>query len=384
MKKPNKVFIFIILLFMPLLTQAQNTLPYNLEDAHKFIIQEQPEKAIEVYASLVNNDLNKKSRYKNANGQLLCEYAYALALGGVYEGALINLDRVLQLAYSKELDFYISQVFQLMSYPEIANQFWTNNQTAPTWIEGKHEQLLEKFKEMPVINQDNYMNAFKRANVLFSCGMYFQSIILFQEITDNYPEQYLPYVGYSGVWEKLGYTDMAQKQLQKAINLTTDESKILYETHLNELQKNKTVVDSTAILDQFSKKNNKQFILYGGGMFSPTMTSINARYGIYTKKSMNFSVELGINSVDKKTYFTPGILMYKTWKWFVLGGGITSQIDNNSTVISLRTAYGYSFIAKNKKSSIDILFNVDFPFSGGDPIISASLGRTFFIDLQKK
>ena len=72
-------------LFLFVLTDSFSQNKESLPVARNFVINEQIAQAVTCYVQLVNEDAT--------NSALLAEYAYILALSGVYEGALMNLDR---------------------------------------------------------------------------------------------------------------------------------------------------------------------------------------------------------------------------------------------------------------------------------------------------
>jgi hypothetical protein len=101
----------------------------SLDAARAYIISEDFNKAVSTYAVLLQKDSTSTS--------LNAEYAYALALNGIYDAALARLDRVwTPNSGSTDVNFFTSQVFALMGYDMLAVEF--GNKIAagstPAWI----------------------------------------------------------------------------------------------------------------------------------------------------------------------------------------------------------------------------------------------------------
>jgi tetratricopeptide (TPR) repeat protein len=171
-----------------------------LNEPRNLILNGQISQAIQVYAQLAGKD--------ETNSALLSEYAYALALGGIYEGALMNLDRAKLLGtFSKKDYFYAGQVFALTGYKRPAIGF-LNACSVPEWIYAKQNELYQKYKFAPQENGEDTL-MFKRANYLASTGMYFQSIALYEQLLEEYPDESIVHVGYSIPLEKAGLRKLA-------------------------------------------------------------------------------------------------------------------------------------------------------------------------------
>src|SRR5512133_2377322 len=99
------------------------------------------DRAIPAYARLLTND--------SANVSLNSEYAYALALAGIYDAALSRVDRIWTLrGNSPDAGFYASQVFALMGYDRLAGDLAgiTSGTPAPDWIAAKAPGFLLKYR----------------------------------------------------------------------------------------------------------------------------------------------------------------------------------------------------------------------------------------------
>src|SRR5512139_3739753 len=137
----------------------------SLDAARAYIISEDFSKAVSAYAALLQKD--------SASVSLNAEYAYALALNGIYDAALARLDRVwTPNSGSTDVNFFTSQVFALMGYDLLAVEF--GNKIAagstPAWISSAAPGFLQIYADrMPGENMSengDVVADFKRANRL--------------------------------------------------------------------------------------------------------------------------------------------------------------------------------------------------------------------------
>ena len=219
------------------------SLQWQLNQARNDVCNEKFGDAVARYAELVK---------ENDNKTVSAEYAYALALAGCYDGAVMNLDKIIASGQvDKYVLFYTSQVLKLMEYDSIANLVWTfsygKKSFAPSWISGQYRSFEEKYHYPATINTDDLGAALQRANKLAERKQYIQSMVLFLELTETYPNHYLPFIGLSALLENLGYNKEAEKYLRKGVEkMGKDKYKIdpfgAYEKHLEKLKANNTNV----------------------------------------------------------------------------------------------------------------------------------------------
>ena len=149
-----------LLLIVPSVTSAGND-PLPIKSIRELVLQENFSAAVSEYAFLIDDKIESIGRHKGAEYDLLAEYAYALALNGIYDGALMNLDRALALGQNelktKEeltkneglLRFYVCQVYLLMDYPNIAAVFNSKEVTQPIWItKEKHQRSTNCLRQL--------------------------------------------------------------------------------------------------------------------------------------------------------------------------------------------------------------------------------------------
>ena len=196
----------------PAATPENEKLSSSLHEPRNLILNGKISEAVPIYAQLVGKN--------NTNAALLSEYAYALALNGVYDGALMNLDRAKLLgAFSEKDNFFAGQVFALMGYNRPAIEL-LNSCSVPEWIYPKYDELYQKQKSNSSIPQEDDVNiSFKRANYLAAAGMNFQSVFLYEAIIREFPENYLLHIGYSIPLEKAGLLKLAIEELETGISL---------------------------------------------------------------------------------------------------------------------------------------------------------------------
>ena len=351
----------------------------SLSEVRKLILQNRISEAVGAYSYLVAKD--------SSNLDLLSEYSYALALSGAYDCALMNLDRV-RLASPMNIGdkFYAALVFSLMGYDDLYMDFIRSipESKIPKWISlDKHLELSAKYREPPLVTQDDYMATLKRISNITANGLYLQAIAIYEEIIDDYPDEYLPHVGYSIILDKLNLHKKAVDELNKAITLMGDTSELanakeVFEKRRIELKDK--IESPQKVKNQFFKlKNNfnPQTMLYAGGTIAESAISVDSRFGFYLTNTFNGAIELGAtgNSGDFSVDF--GISAYQRFGILVWGEGLNLEIGSPTT-LSLKSSGGLSFINQKKNSSWDILFDWYLPIGNGKNSYGISIGKSFY------
>jgi len=358
-------------------TSENEKLSLLLSEPRNLIIQGQISQAIQKYAQLADKN--------STNSALLTEYAYALALGGIYEGALMNLDRAkLFGAFSEKDYFFAGQVFALMGYNEPAIDFLKHS-SVPEWIYPKYNELYQKHKSVSFMPQgDGVESVFKRANYLAATGMYFQSIALYEQILEEQPDNYLFHIGYSIPLEKVGLLKLASNELETGISLMGnnpeyDQAKQAFNSRLTALKQKQNAEPSKQTLGKLQAFNPKT-MLYAGGMFSSSYTAFNSRFGVYLSNSFTASFGLGISGNSDVTYFNIGISGYhRPGRVFVYGLGINGQAGGDMGVFSIKPSVGLSFVNQKRNASWDFFFDLYCPLQEGvGTRFGFSIGRSFY------
>lgn len=323
----------------------------------------------------------------NTNPVFLSEYAYVLALAGIYENALINLDMAKSLnTFSERECFFAGQVFALMGYNKIAIELLKQS-SAPKWIYSQYKDLYQEYKSTKkiVLLEDDVEILFKRANYLASTGAYFQSAALYEQILSEQPNEYISHIGYSITLEKIGLREMAAEEMERGISLMGnnpeyDEAKSAFNERLSELRQEKpsnpqASTNSSETITKFKPRT----MLYAGGMFSSSITSFNSRFGLLFTPSLNASVDFGLSGASGNFSGNIGASMYYRYKFLAAGIGVSKQLKG-SNGFSFKPSAGFSFLNKTGDASLDIFLDIYCPFKSGiGTTYGISIGYTTYI-----
>lgn len=336
------------------------------------------------YTKLIEQSQTQRSAGSGVSGDLLAEYAYALALHHDFEPALMNIDRA-RMVGTKYGDFYAAQVLTLMGYSDAAQQLMRQAKV-PEWINGFYQGLNEKYKATTSINRDAPETALKRANKLAANRQTIQAMALFEELAAIYPDTYIIYVDYCTVWESLGYYSYAAQLLQKGIDLMPkeeSETKQIFSNHLTKVNELKAKFENASWMKRLLGVNPPKLMTYVGASAAKGMYSLNGRTGLYTSNKFSASLNVGLNYASKEFSGSIGVSGYKTWGIFVGGLGITDMFGKNTNTLSLTPSVGLSFLNKSQTSSFDIMVNGYIPFSSEQKFsYSISVGKTIYFDLN--
>jgi len=338
--------------------------------ARNFILAENIKEAISVYGSLIKTDVTSPV--------LLAEDAYALALAGIYDAALMRLDLCRNSgAITPEVNYFTSQVFALMGYNDLAGEFWKPSAEfkAPVWISAKASFLLQKYRSKSPVTKtrtrEQLIANFKHANELASQTQYFQSIALFHDIVNIYPNEYLPYVGYSITLEKTGALEKSAQTIEKAISLignTTEAqaNKQYLEKRLAAIRQNMAILPPFTAPEmpvlKIPEAKGPQMMAYAGGMIAPNSTNINGRIGYFISGTSNASLDFGVWKAAEYTASNVGLSIYNRQKSFVSGAGLLMNSANGTSAFSFKVSVGFSKMNKNRSSSFDVFLDMNKGF----------------------
>ena len=345
------------------------------------------DEAVRGYAALVESARAARDEIAGVDEELLAEYAYSLALAGYFDGAVVNIDRA-RLLGKTHTDFYTAQILSLMSYPELAAEFWTESQEAPSWIAGAYKSLVDKYKSTPVINGSDLETSFRKANMLASRRQFVQSVVIYQELADNYPGNAAVHVGYSTVLEKMNRLPAAARELQKGISGLSPEQTAASEAfnaHLVSLNAQIKASDSKSWFDRLMDEYEPSTMLYAGGAAGTDVFSLSGRLGFYTNNNISGSLNIGYAYAGSNHSFNIGVAAYQTIGRIIYGLGINESISSSDSIFSITPAVGLSFMNKEKNASYDILLNLMMPLKQGYPTNTLiSFGRTFYFSYKGK
>lgn len=343
--------------------------------------------AIAEYDNSIQQMQDNRSSGSGVNGDLIAEFAYALALHHDFEAAIVNIDRA-RLLNAKHGDFYSAQVLTLMGYDDAAQQLMRQAKV-PEWIDGIYQELNKKYKTNVSIIRDTPQETLKRANILAANKQTIQAMELFEELIKFYKEDdvpYIIYVDYSTVWESQGYYTYAGHLLQKGIDLMPqdqNENKQIFQNHLTKVNQMKASFENASWLKRLLGLNPPKLMTYVGASAAKDMYSLNGRMGVYTSNKFSASVNVGLNYASKEFSGSLGFSAYKAWGIFVGGLGVTDMFGKESNTFSLTPSIGLSFLDKNQTSSFDIMVNGYIPFSSDQKFTySISIGKTIYFDLN--
>jgi hypothetical protein len=384
---------FILLIFTDHSTFGQTRKNTPLDAARELIVSERINDGIVAYSLLAKN---------TNDAALIEEYAYALALGGVYDAALYQLDRIWVLSgEAANTNFYCTQIFALMGYDQLAAEFRSGDakKQMPTWIASKSSALLQKYKRKNLnalkIDPEELKLKFKRANELGSQSLYFQSIALFQEIINHYPNEFLPYVGFSIMLEKIGLIKTSLQSIEKAISLVgnNDDKKQtkqfleLRKVALTQKMKSSPQIEKLQLQQSASTSTSMrpQMMAYAGGMLASSYSNLSLRYGYFVSGESNISADFGLSNIKANgSSSNLGLSYYSRKNIFVAGFGLQATFRDGSSDLYYKVSVGLSFMNKKHTASYDIFFDGNKGFNKLAPtIINLSIGRSIYFGKRK-
>lgn len=362
---------------------------YNREALGLLLADRIPE-AVIAYSEAIDLARNDRTVGSGIDGDLIGEYAYALALNHDFEAALVNIDRSRALSAVYK-DFYASQVLFIMGFNNASAVLGARADIPPS-MAGSYAVLSGKYAMRAHVSGLAPSESLTRANQLAARGQSIQAIALYEELMEAFPAEPLIFISASTVWESLGQYEYASLLLGKGISLTpqtanTRDRVATLNSHLYELNH----VQHQAQEPQSWFKENvigdqpPRLMAYGGSTIASGMFSLNARLGMMTSKQYSASLNTGLNFSGGSMSGSIGISAYKTWNVFVFGAGINDMFSKGSNVLSLSPSVGLSFPDKDRSSSFDIMLNLYVPFSSKASMnYSLSIGKTFYFDYNLK
>ena len=351
----------------------------------------------EINSAIISYSLAAKN---SKDPYLISEYAYSLALGGFYEAALIQLDRLWSIEQeSTDVNFLTSQVFLLSGQSEIAEVFWKESQknNIPEWISSKSDIFLQDFKRKlpaPVsATQEEVIANFKLANDLASRDLFFQSLALFQKTIDQCPNEFLPYIGLSLTLQKIGANEKSLQILAKGISVIPDDTE--HKEIKQILEKRKLSISQSiykspesSLLPLHKMKENEilssSMMAYLGGMVAPSYSNFNGRFGYYVSGKSNASIDLGVTKTAGSSYSNLGFSMYSRKETFVFGTGLQAVFRDGISSFYAKISIGLSFLNKKKTASFDVFLDGNAGLNKGAPtLINMSIGRSVYFGKRR-
>ncbi len=359
-----------------------------LEAAREYVIAEDFDKAVSAYASLVRKD--------TANVSLNAEYAYALALNGIYDGALARLDRIWRPgANNPDVEFFASQVFALMGYETLAVEVGKKIAagSVPNWISSSASDLLIKYSDPnPADNMTeggDVVTDFRRANRLAAQNYNLMAAAMFEGIITAYPGEYLPWLGSSIALEKAGLYDQSAEAVEKALAIVGDSqenqaTRQLLENRRTEIRMKSSsgtkAASSIVAAVTGSESKGRRMLAYAGGMISPSYLSLVGRVGTFISGAGSLSADLGITRSNGSTSLNLGAMNFFRQRIFAGGYGLNVGFGGGSTALNLKVSVGLSIMTRNNKASWDIFLDGQQPVvpKGSTTTVGLSIGRSVY------
>ena len=360
----------------------------GLDAARAYIIAEDFSNAVRTYANLIQKDTE--------SAILNSEYAYALALNGIYDAALSRLDRIwISGSGSSDVNFFASQVFALMGYEMLAVEFGQKIEagSVPAWISSAAAELLEKYSDrMPGDNLSeggDVVTDFQRANRLAAQNYNLMSAAMFEGIITRYPDEYLPYVGSSIALEKAGLYEKSQQAVEKALALLgtgddSPEARQVLELRLADIKVKTSAgdksTDKNPLASASPDSKGRRMLAYGGGMFSTSYLSLTGRFGTFISGAGSISADLGVTSSGGSTSINIGAMNFFRQKIFAGGYGLGFGFGGGSTTFNLKISVGLSIMNKENNASWDIFLDGRQPLGaeGAATTVGLSIGRSVY------
>lgn len=344
------------------------------------------DRAVFCYAQAVEQARTSRSAGKGVSGYLLAEYAYALALHHDFEAALMYIDRALALEPSGAR-FFAGQILTIMGHTSAATQLTGSSPTGynrvpghSDWIDGIYQNLTPKYSTKVTLIRESPQEAVTRAMNLIGRKQYVQAIVIYEELTAQYPDNHIIPIGYSTLWENLGNNVYAATLLKRGLESkkTLDTTGTMaYRMHLQQLE--------SVSPSWWELIRGMRMIAYMGSSISTDAVSLNARVGVVTEKKFSTSLNASVMFKDSLKVGNIGISVYKTWRIFVFGLGVSCQLSPSGNTWGLAPSVGFTFINRTQTRSLDITLSGQLPFSQiMKPNLNISLGTTFYLDLKKE
>lgn len=358
--------------FSPSITESR--------DGRENLLNGEYSKAVECYKKSIMFAQQRRTTGNGVNGDMIGEYALALALDGKCEMALVYLDRARAL-FAKYSNFYTSAILQICGYNKLSAMF--SYDEMPSWIANDYLMLVAG----KTLSPHNALSPgdLQRAVDMEHSGQDIQALIVLSSLASRYPDAQIVQTIYSNVCEKLGLIQEAANALALVIKQLKedDPAREKYVTHYNDL------IES-AMSDK--KRNGatlsaNRLIVYVGGSIAKKTYSISSRFGIYTAKNFSATLNVGGNYSSDTFFGSLGLSAYYQWRCLVIGQGFTYTFGGEKSALNYSPSIGVSIIPRgNLNTSYDLTIGANIPFSqdGGKTSFYFSLGRTFYFDLNNR
>jgi hypothetical protein len=358
----------------------------SLETARALVITGNFDDAALAYARLVATD--------STDAVINAEFAYVLALEGLYDAALIRLDRIRLTHTDPEADYFAHEVITLMGYDRLADEVVQG--TSPAWILQKGPEFREKFRRAAAdaVNTPEMLNErFRQANRLTARNAVLRSLVSFEDLIRQAPEEYLLYAGYSIALEKAGKPGLAAGALERGLVLLKQQpgqenNVAILEKRLATLKQSGTAGMKSPIGNPGAAASGETFsprmMAYAGGFASSQYISVNGRVGSFFSRTSYATFDFGMTSVSGSALTNLGFTVFDRQKIMVLGVGMTGSFGEGSSLFYGKVSMGPSFMNKKGTASFDIFLDGKIPLKKGvSTQMGLSIGRSIYFGKRK-
>ena len=325
------------------------------------------------YNKRIDNAKNDRKQTRGVDPVLLAEYGYVLALANIYDVALITLDEAMcnakmlpQKDVVKEVNYYVSEVLFLMRYDNLAMPFQRDN-VPPKWISNQDVLNLRNIHTTaPIVSREDFKTTFARINKLAAEQSLIQALVLSEELSFFYDKQFVSKMIMGDIWEQLGFFEEALQCYQNVRDKSEENDSLLLHSSEQRIQHvQKKICNPFA---RFKLKYNPRMMLYLGGVFSLSSTSVNARVGVYTNTQFSASLNFAYTHLYEETgnSFYIGLSAYKRFfNILAVGIGFNQQFGNGDYTFFIAPSVGASIYILRKKISLDVFYNMNIPCKSG-------------------
>jgi len=346
---------------------------YTLEDARAAVLEEDFDKAIYVYSSLIETQQKKRSQGTQVDNTLLGEYAFVLGIVGAQQAAIINIDLALNLETpDKAIYYYTGSVLSLTGFKQYAEPFFQVGKE-PAWLQGRGEELNRRFAAPTLLNVKSSRSAIEHVTLCMNDSRYIEALCYCTYLTELDPQDKSARLLQSAVLEKLDCYSLALESYKQGILLFEDSEQQGLTKQLEYLQQKAEENGNEINLQKMQR------MVYGGLTYTSSYFSINGRYGAsWGRYSASINASLSFPYEGESSSYTGLSIYYNVGKLFT-GIGVGFQSTGSQYSFNFSPTIGLSFLNSKRTSSFDISLSWNIPCkSGADSTVAISIGKTFY------
>lgn len=368
-------------------SSALNPGTATLDNAHQMVLRGRMDEAAMLYSVLHKAD--------SSNASITGEFAYTLALCGWFDAALALIEPYwTEFSNYPQIVFFTSQIFALAGYTDIATGLATLpvQRQIPSWLSKDSDRILQNNRRLlPApcsMSREVLVDQVKLANRLTAIRQPLQAIAVFGLAVQQYPDEYLPWIGYSIALENTGLTALAALAVENAIaHIGNQPEKQQFKNLLSERSAELIKKQNMQPKQPLSDPNNTTAagaMVYAGGMLTTGFSSFNMRMGVYVAQMSNVTIDAGIQSISGTARVNLGTSVYNRYKKLVYGTGVNASLGKSYSAVYLKFSAGPSFMNRRKTASLDIFWDINLSTSKKYPsTFGFSIGRSIYFGKRK-